>query len=176
MKKNYNHILYAGSYKELTMTDRFRPHKKVALKKMSLTVNSYQCLKSRKDIEENPEIDNSFHTKVVSLVKVFEPKVPNIHATPLNKRVPIYNSKIIFNSKREILSLLDFLIYDFKVLDRLNNKKPVITFNISEDYKRLGISVPIVEVEEIATYSLTGELNLEIKTVNIIIDFHFKFQ
>lgn len=176
MKKNYNHILYVGFYKEIARFRRYRPHKKIALQKMSLTVNSYQCLKARKDTEENPEIDNSFHTKVSSLVKVFEPKVSNIHATLLNTRLPIYNSKIIFNSKREIMSLLDFLIYDFKIIDRLNNKKPFFSFNISEDYKRLTVSMPIVELEEIATYSLTSQFNFEIKIVNINVDFHFKFQ
>ena len=126
-------------------------------------------------MKKTPQLDNSFHTKVLSLVKVFEPKISNLHITPISKRIPIYNSKIIFNNKREMLFLLDYLMYDFKLLDRLNNKRPLISFSISENYKKVSISVPIIEVDEVATYSLNNNLNFEIKTINLNIDFHLKY-
>lgn len=175
MLKNVSHISYVKHYKDFNMGGVYKPYRQVKLFKACISINSYQSMLARKDIDEMPTgFDKTFHMKILSFLKVFEPKAFDIHFTPINKDLEIYDCKVILNDKKEIMSLIETLVYEHKILERLNDINPLFVSRITNEQKKVSLHIPIAELKDISTYALSTNSNLEIKSINLIFDFFFK--
>lgn len=175
MLKNINHISYVKQYKDFNMSNFYKPYGQTKLFKVTISINSYQSMLARKDIDEvTTGFDKTFHMKILSFLKVFEPKVFDIHFTPITKDLEIYDCKVTLNDKKEIMSLIETLVYEHKVLERLNDINPFFLSHITNRQKKVSLHIPIVELKDISTYALSINSNLEIKNINLIFDFFFK--
>ena len=136
-------------------------------------MNSINCLESRKNLGQNSRIDESFNVKVMSLLKVFEPK--NLVFERDQNNISGYFCRVTINGKEEIWSLVKSMVYEHNVLKRIDDDSSVQISHINRDLQKVTIRIPIVDFKDLSFYSLSSIKDFEIKTIFLVFDFYVSF-
>lgn len=173
MFKDYNNLNYKKNYYFFNIFDSFRSHKQPNIKKIVISLNSINCLESRKNLGQNSRIDESFNVKVMSLLKVFEPK--NLVFERDQNNISGYFCRVTINGKEEIWSLVKSMVYEHNVLKRIDDDSSVQISHINRDLQKVTIRIPIVDFKDLSFYSLSSIKDFEIKTIFLVFDFYVSF-
>ncbi len=172
MLKDYNNLSYAKDYFLLNIFNDFRAHKQPIIKKVVIYLSSNNCVDSLKELTHESRIDETFHSKVMSLLKVFDPK--NVLFTPgeYDERFFNYFCNVTLNDKEEIWYLVKSLVYEHNLLKRLEDESALSISHINNHLKKISVQFPVIELKDIAYYSLANIKDFEIKTIFVNFDFY----
>ena len=83
-----------------------------------------------------------------------------------------YFCNITLNDKEEIWYLVKSLVYEHNLLKRLEDELSTSISHINNNLKKFSVQLPVIELKDIAYYSLANHKDLEVKTVFVNFDFY----